>query len=80
MKFAWTKIVRHQLVNGTASPDDPALADYWADLDSRMKARLAVAALDNAVARRAPKAPAWPAASSTPTEDRNSGPASSTAR
>jgi RNA-directed DNA polymerase len=29
-KFAWTKIVRHQLVDGGASPDDPALADYWA--------------------------------------------------
>ncbi|WP_371786873.1 group II intron reverse transcriptase/maturase [Streptosporangium subroseum] len=29
-KFAWTKIVRHQLVTGRASPDDPALADYWA--------------------------------------------------
>jgi RNA-directed DNA polymerase len=31
LKFAWTKIVRHQLVNGRASPDDPALASYWAD-------------------------------------------------
>jgi RNA-directed DNA polymerase len=29
LKFAWTKIVRHQLVNGAASPDDPALTDYW---------------------------------------------------
>jgi RNA-directed DNA polymerase len=29
-KFAWTKIVRHQMVPGTASPDDPTLADYWA--------------------------------------------------
>lgn len=28
-KFAWTKIVRHQMVKGSASPDDPALADYW---------------------------------------------------
>src|SRR5262249_22987604 len=28
-KFAWTKIVRHQMVPGTASPDDPTLADYW---------------------------------------------------
>src|SRR6266545_8367516 len=25
-KFAWTKIIRHQMVPGTASPDDPALA------------------------------------------------------
>jgi RNA-directed DNA polymerase len=28
-KFAWTKIVRHQMVPGSASPDDPALAEYW---------------------------------------------------
>jgi RNA-directed DNA polymerase len=28
-KFAWTKIVRHQLVTGTASPEDPSLAEYW---------------------------------------------------
>ena len=30
-KFAWTNIVRHRMVRGTASPDDPALADYWAE-------------------------------------------------
>jgi RNA-directed DNA polymerase len=29
-KFSWTGIVRHQLVAGGASPDDPDLADYWA--------------------------------------------------
>jgi len=29
-KFAWTSIVRHPIVDGAASPDDPALADYWA--------------------------------------------------
>jgi RNA-directed DNA polymerase len=29
-KFSWTKIVRHRIVTGTASPDDPALAEYWA--------------------------------------------------
>jgi RNA-directed DNA polymerase len=29
LKFSWTKIVRHQLVPGTASPDDPALSEYW---------------------------------------------------
>ena len=28
-KFAWTKIVRHAMVAGTASPDDPTLTDYW---------------------------------------------------
>jgi RNA-directed DNA polymerase len=30
-KFAWTRIVRHRMVKGTASPDDPTLADYWAE-------------------------------------------------
>jgi RNA-directed DNA polymerase len=29
LKFAWTKITRHTLVKGWASPDDPALASYW---------------------------------------------------
>ncbi|MCA1702423.1 MAG: group II intron reverse transcriptase/maturase [Actinobacteria bacterium] len=29
LRYAWTKIVRHQMVRGRASPDDPALADYW---------------------------------------------------
>ena len=29
-RFAWTKIVRHPMVRGTSSPDDPALTDYWA--------------------------------------------------
>ena len=31
VKFSWTNIVRHVMVKGTASPDDPALADYWAE-------------------------------------------------
>jgi RNA-directed DNA polymerase len=31
LRFAWTKIVRHQMVRGTSSRDDPALASYWAD-------------------------------------------------
>jgi RNA-directed DNA polymerase len=29
-RFAWTRIVRHQMVKGAASPDDPALTEYWA--------------------------------------------------
>ncbi|MFD9452948.1 reverse transcriptase domain-containing protein [Streptomyces sp. NPDC059985] len=29
-KFAWTPIVRHRMVPGTASTDDPALAEFWA--------------------------------------------------
>lgn len=30
-QYAWTKIVRHVPVPGRHSPDDPALAQYWAD-------------------------------------------------
>jgi len=30
LKHAWTSIVRHQMVPGRSSPDDPTLADYWA--------------------------------------------------
>ncbi len=30
LKHSWTHIVRHQLVPGAASPDDPSLAEYWA--------------------------------------------------
>lgn len=30
-KFSWTKIVRHRMVKGRSSPDDPALIQYWAD-------------------------------------------------
>jgi RNA-directed DNA polymerase len=29
-KFSWTPIIRHQIVDSGSSPDDPALADYWA--------------------------------------------------
>jgi RNA-directed DNA polymerase len=29
VKFAWTKVVRHQMVKGTSSPDDATLAPYW---------------------------------------------------
>jgi RNA-directed DNA polymerase len=29
-RFAWTGIVRHQLVRHRASPEDPELSDYWA--------------------------------------------------
>ena len=37
-KFGWTKIVRHVPVQGGASPDDPALAQYWADRRRKRKA------------------------------------------
>ena len=37
VKFSWTPIVRHQMVTGTASPDDPDLAGYWAARRRRVK-------------------------------------------
>jgi RNA-directed DNA polymerase len=36
-KFAWTDIVRHIMVKGGASPDDPTLAEYWADRRRKIK-------------------------------------------
>jgi RNA-directed DNA polymerase len=36
-RFVWTKIVRHQMVKGISSPDDPALTDYWAERRGRNK-------------------------------------------
>jgi RNA-directed DNA polymerase len=37
VKFSWTGIERHTPVKGTASPDDPALADYWAGRRTKVK-------------------------------------------
>jgi len=37
VKFSWTEIVRHTLVKGGASPDDPALTEYWATRRRRIK-------------------------------------------
>ena len=37
VKFSWTNIVRHQLVTGRASPDDPDLTDYWATRRKKVK-------------------------------------------
>lgn len=36
-KLAWTKIVRHQMVDGFASPDDPGRAGYWEQRKRRRK-------------------------------------------
>jgi RNA-directed DNA polymerase len=36
-KPSWTDIVRHTLVKGGASPDDPALAGYWAHRRQKVK-------------------------------------------
>lgn len=30
LRFAWTKIIRHDLVRGASSPDDANLTEYWA--------------------------------------------------
>lgn len=37
VRFSWTHIERHTPVKGTASPDDPALAGYWARRRTRVK-------------------------------------------
>jgi RNA-directed DNA polymerase len=37
VKFSWTAIQRHVLVTGAASPDDPALAAYWASRRNKVK-------------------------------------------
>ena len=37
VKFSWTAIFRHVLVKGAASPDDPALARYWAARREKVK-------------------------------------------
>jgi len=37
VKLSWTDTVRHTPVTGGASPDDPALAEYWAARRRRIK-------------------------------------------
>jgi len=37
VKFSWTAIERHVPVTGAASPDDPALARYWAQRRKKVK-------------------------------------------
>ncbi|WP_405594624.1 hypothetical protein [Streptomyces sp. NBC_01092] len=39
-KFAWTRIVRDQLVIKGASVDDPALTEYWGSRRRRNKPSL----------------------------------------
>lgn len=41
LRFGWTRIVRHRLVKGRSSPDDPALAEYWARRRRRQRPPLA---------------------------------------
>ena len=40
VKFSWTNIVRHTLVTGWASPDDPGLQEYWAKRRRKIKPAL----------------------------------------
>jgi RNA-directed DNA polymerase len=44
-KFSWTPIVRHRMVPGTASVDDPTLVDFWANRRRRSQPPLASAVL-----------------------------------
>ncbi|HEY3690577.1 MAG TPA: reverse transcriptase domain-containing protein [Pseudonocardiaceae bacterium] len=37
IRFSWTDIVRHHMVQGRASPDDPDLTQYWAARRQRIK-------------------------------------------
>jgi len=37
VKFSWTGIERHVPVKGAASPDDPALASYWAQRRKKVR-------------------------------------------
>ena len=36
-KFRWVRIQRHTMVKGAASPDDPALQDYWENRRARLR-------------------------------------------
>ncbi|WP_238431179.1 group II intron reverse transcriptase/maturase [Frankia nepalensis] len=44
-KFAWTPIVRHRMVAGGSSADDPDLATYWAQRRRRIRPHLGVTTL-----------------------------------
>ncbi|WP_198587107.1 reverse transcriptase domain-containing protein [Glycomyces xiaoerkulensis] len=48
-KFAWTPIIRHTIVRGPFSPDDPALRDYW----DRRRRTTPLPVMNNANARLA---------------------------
>ena len=56
VKFSWTAIQRHVLVTGAASPDDPALAQYWATPRNKVKPPLSKYTL-RLLARQAGRCP-----------------------
>ena len=78
-KLAWTKIVRHRLVRGEASPDDPAHADYWAQRRRKNTPPLdrstlyPAAQAERAAARSAGTCSCTPTASHTAPVNGNSG-------
>jgi RNA-directed DNA polymerase len=45
-KFAWTPIVRHRMVKGASSVDDPLLTGYWAERRRRTKLPVGPQVLD----------------------------------
>ena len=52
-RFGWTSIVRHQRVKHGASPDDPALTEYWAGDDARSPCRSTTPACGSTKSRKA---------------------------
>jgi RNA-directed DNA polymerase len=50
LKFSWFNIQRHIPVKGTASPDDPALIEYWAKRQKRKARQLSPS--ERKIARR----------------------------
>jgi RNA-directed DNA polymerase len=70
VKFSWTGITRHVMVKGAASPDDPALASYWAD--RRKKVKPPLDAYTPAAANQAGRA--VPAMRGTPADRRSATP------
>lgn len=70
-KFAWTTIIRHQMVSGGASPDDPSLTEYW--VRRRRKATLPI---NNTTLR---PSPGWSLSDLQRNAQRRRGPASTPA-
>ena len=66
LRFSWTKIVRHQMVRGTSSPDDPALAQHWATRRHKGPRQLDIASL-RLLQRNMANAPSARSCYSTPT-------------
>ena len=68
-RFGWTKIVRHDLVKGRASPDDPALAGYWAARRRKEPPPPVSADRLRLLRKQQGRCPLWGTSSCTPTAD-----------